>query len=57
MASKEKHKRRSCYGYKKNASEFAGYARKVVIHNDNVKRSRSLREAFKGLFKRNKADT
>ena len=56
MASREKHKRRSCYSYRNNASEFAGFARKVTIKNDRVKQHRSLREAFKNMFKRNKAD-
>lgn len=59
MASAEKHKRRSCKSYKGSMSEFAGFARKVAIHNDGVKKTRSLREAFKNMFsghKRNKAD-
>ena len=57
MASAEKHKKRSSRSYRNNMSEFAGFARKVAVKNDQVKRTRSLREVFKNLFKRNKADT
>lgn len=57
MASREKHKKRSNRSYRNNISQFAGFARKVAIHNDGVKKTRSIREAFKSLFKsRNKAD-
>ena len=57
MASAEKHKKRSSRSYRNNMGEFAGFARKVAIKNDQVKRTRGLREMFKNLFKRNKADT
>lgn len=57
MASAEKHKKRSSRSYRNNMGEFAGFARKVAIKSDRVKRTRSLREMFKNLFKRNKADT
>jgi len=57
MATREKHKKRSCRNYRNNMGEFAGFARKVAVKNDQVKRTRSLREAFKNMFKaRNKAD-
>lgn len=57
MANRDKHKRRSGYSYSKNQYGFAGFARKVAIKNDQAKRTRSLREMFKNLLKRNKVDT
>ena len=56
MASREKHKKRSSRSYRNNMSQFAGFARKVTIRNDHVKKTRSIREAFMNMFKRNKAD-
>ena len=56
MASAERHKQRSSRSYRNNMSQFAGFARKVMIRNDHVKQTRSLRDAFMKMFKRNKAD-
>ena len=56
MASAEKHKKRSSRSYRNNLGEFAGFVRKVSIKNDHIKRTRGLREMFKNIFKRNKAD-
>lgn len=56
MATAEKHKKRSSRSYRNNMSQFAGFARKVTIRNDHVKRTRTLKDAFMKLFKRNKAD-
>ena len=55
MASKEKHKRRSCYSYKSNYNSFSGFAHKTAIHSDNVKKTRSIRETFKNLFSKFKS--
>ncbi len=55
MASREKHKRRSSYSYKSSYSNFAGFAHRTAIHNDNVKRSRSMKEAFSNLFAKMKS--
>ena len=57
MASREKHKKRSSRSYRNNMGQFAGFARKIAVKNSGVQRARSLREAFKNMFKRNKSDT
>ena len=56
MASAERHKQRSGRSYRNNMSQFAGFARKVMVRNDHVKQTKSIREAFMKMFKRNKGD-
>ena len=56
MASSERHKQRSSRSYRNNMSQFAGFARKVMVRNDHVKQTKSIREALTKMFKRNKGD-
>ena len=56
MASAERHKQRSGRSYRNNMSQFAGFARKVMVRNDHVKQTKSIREALTKMFKRNKGD-
>lgn len=50
MATRDKHRQRSMYSYKKNAGLLNTYARKTYFHANEVTKRKSIREYFKGLF-------